>query len=155
MGVSTDGQICYGVKFEEGYEFPWDNEAYNTDIENWWRVISGYKPSVEIYDSEGEYIGGQEPAESIINAYYRERREFDKMHFLPLTLVNYCGGDCPMYILAINRTCLSSNRGDPVWFKPEELTVTDEERAALLVFCETHGLEFEGEPEWYLSSYWG
>ena len=24
MGVSTDGQICFGISFGEDFEFPWD-----------------------------------------------------------------------------------------------------------------------------------
>ncbi|KKM61996.1 hypothetical protein LCGC14_1526060, partial [marine sediment metagenome] len=28
MGVSTNGQICYGIMFDEDTEFPWDEDKY-------------------------------------------------------------------------------------------------------------------------------
>jgi hypothetical protein len=62
MGVSTDGQIGYGVVFEEGYKFPWDKYP-SGDIEDWWtEEVLGFKHSFEIYDIDGGYIGGQEPS---------------------------------------------------------------------------------------------
>ena len=154
MGQSTDGQICYGVMFEEDYEFPWDDEKYDGDIEDWWRDLCGYKPTNEIY-SNGGYVGGVKPPESVFQAYYEERRVFDKAHPIPFELVNYCSGDYPMYILAITRTCLSNSRGTPEAFNPESLTITEDEKSNLLDFCAKHGLSFEGEPSWWLSSYWG
>lgn len=35
MGISTDGEICYGIIFEDGYEFPWDID-HEGDPEMWW-----------------------------------------------------------------------------------------------------------------------
>jgi len=34
MSVSTDGQICYGVKVPEGTEFAWDDHVGGHD--GWW-----------------------------------------------------------------------------------------------------------------------
>ena len=50
MGISTDGQICFGVLFEEGYEFPWDCEEYAYDIYIWWDKIaeSGSLPAIPV-----------------------------------------------------------------------------------------------------------
>ena len=31
MGLSTDGEISFGIVFDEGFEFPWDE--YDYDIE--------------------------------------------------------------------------------------------------------------------------
>lgn len=154
MGVSTDGQICYGVKFEEGYEFPWDID-HDGDIEEWWLAVKGFKPSVEVYDSDGEYINGIEPEESVINNYYQEKRDFVKANPRPVEEVNYCSGNCPMYILAIPSSCKSNSRGYPESFKPEELAVTDEEKSGLAAFIEEYELEPESEPGWWLSSYYG
>lgn len=155
MGVSTDGQICFGVVCEEGTEFPWDEKPWDGDIDEWWRMeVCKYHPEVEIYDESGHYIDGKEPSQSVIEDYFSAQRAFDKEHPLPVELVNYCSEDCPMYILAVSPTVMNCRRGYPLSFKPESLTVATFDVAALLQFCETYGIE-HGEPGWWLSSYWG
>jgi hypothetical protein len=37
MGISTDGSVCYGILFDEGFEFPWDDEENEGYIEDWWK----------------------------------------------------------------------------------------------------------------------
>src|SRR5437868_783086 len=44
MSVSTDGQIGYGVIFEDGCEFPWGD----SDPEQWWRNECGFKSSFPV-----------------------------------------------------------------------------------------------------------
>jgi len=39
MGVSTDAQISFGVMFPEGYEFPWEKDEYDWDINTWWKIL--------------------------------------------------------------------------------------------------------------------
>lgn len=34
MTTSTNAELCFGIEFDEGYEFPWDEEW--EDIEDWW-----------------------------------------------------------------------------------------------------------------------
>jgi len=63
MGQSTDGQICYGVKFEEDFEFPWDDDPY-LDEDDWW-------------------LEGASEAE-----IDEHRRDWLKAHPLPFELVN-------------------------------------------------------------------
>ena len=153
MGVSTNGQICYGITFDAGYEFPWDLDDYQGDIEEWWLCkIHGYKPSFEIYDAKGNYINGKTPPEEEINRYFAEKHEFAKTRPLPVELINYCSGDYPMYALAVPGTVVTALRGDPTEFEPAALMVDAEKLAALMRFCAAHGLE--GEPRWLLTSYW-
>jgi len=55
MGVSTDGQICYGICVDE-IELPWD-ESYDGDIESWWTFeVLGFKHSFELFTEEGDWI---------------------------------------------------------------------------------------------------
>lgn len=158
MGVSTDGQICYGILFEDGYEFPWDEDG---DIEDWWNDIHGmkdWKPTVEIYNSEGNYLNGIKPSKEAIDAYYDERRAFKEslsIPPLPVEMVNVCSGDYPTYILAVPSSSKSASRGYPQEFDPQLLKVSEDELQALLGFCDKYELEYDGEPKWYLSSYWG
>ena len=150
MGVSTNGQICFGVLLDENVELPWDKDN-DGDFEAWWMCIQGYQPPFEIYDETGNYINGARPPEE----YYTHRHAFEKAHPLPFTLVNYCSGDDPMYILAIVSSEKGASRGYPESFNPVDLNVDQDEIDKLVQFCTDYGIEYDGEPGWWLSSYWG
>lgn len=155
MGVSTNGQICYGVAFDEGHEFPWSGE-HDGDIDAWWLYgVHGFKHSFVLFDAFGKYLNGREPSREECSRYFAESREFVAAHPLPVALVNYCSGDCPMYALAVPRTILTARRGYPTEFDPAALTISDAEREALLKFCAEHGIDLPQEPAWLLTSYWG
>jgi hypothetical protein len=156
MGQSTNGQICFGIMFEEGFEFPWtSDEDGEGDIESWWIYqVHGFKHDIELYDEAGNHIDGKEPSKEDLEKYYGPQQAFEKAHPLPIELVNYCSGDYPMYILAVPRTVKINHRGNAVAFNPGELVVTQEERALLIDFCGQHGIEMPNEPKWYLSSVW-
>lgn len=152
MGVSTDGQICFGIMFEEDFEFPWGDE----EEDQWWTYkVNGYKPPFELYDEAGQYLGGKRPPQDVMDRYYEALHEFEAAHPMPFKLVNYCSYDYPMYILAVPESFIKNSRGFPKAIEPSALTVTTEARDALLKFCGDHGIKFEGEPRWYLSSLWG
>lgn len=154
VGVSTDGEICYGIKYEEGYEFPW--YEVDLDIEDWWIYeVHGFKHSVEIYDEHGEYINGTIPPVEQIHAYFNERDNFKKEHPLPVELVNYCSEEYPEYILAVPSSLKTASRGYPVEINPSGLVVSEEEKAALVAFCNQYAPGGEDGPKWWLSSYWG
>ena len=156
MGVSTDGEISYGILLGENEdgELPWDTFE---DIEEWWLMdVMKFKPSVELYDSDGGYIGGVRPDAAIISAYYDEKFAFKKANPIPVELTNACSGDYPVWILGLAGKGMVANRGYPVVFDPTALTVTNEEKTMLLDFCTTHGIDIGDEqPKWYLSSYYG
>lgn len=155
MGVSTNGQICYGVAFEDGYEFPWDKE-HEGEIDSWWLyVVHGFKHSFEIFDSAGRYLNGREPSRKEVSRYFKESRDFADAHPLPVELVNYCSSESPMYALAVPCTVLTARRGYPAEFDPAALTVADDGSEALLKFCADHGIELPAKPKWLLTSYWG
>lgn len=155
MGVSTNGQICYGVAFDEDYEFPW-NKEHDGDIDAWWLYgVLGFKHSFELFDAAGNYLNGREPSREESSRYFAESREFVASRPLPVELLNYCSGDCPMYALAVPGTVLTARRGYPAEFDPAALTVTDDGREALRKFCIDYGIELPQEPTWLLTSYWG
>ena len=157
MTTSTDGQICFGLMFEEDTEFPWDDTERWDDIDDWWlSYVLKWLPPFELYDEDGEYIGGVKPPEEKIEQYHREKIAFElKAPPLPVQLVNYCSAQYPSYILAVPSTCRSASRGYPEAFHPSDLKVNPEEIDALLEFCREYGIEIDSEPTWYLSSYWG
>lgn len=151
MGVSTDGRICFGLLFDEGYEFPWDESEMG--IEEWWRDQYDWKPSLTIYDDDGNRLPNV--TEEQVRTYYQEFRDWDAAHPLPVKMINYCSGDYAMYILAIPSTVKSASRGEPVVLSPDlDFVIKPEERQAFLDFIQTHEIEAEALPAWYLSSYW-
>lgn len=153
MGVSTDGQICFGIVFEEGTEFPWEG-----DIEDWWlREVKKFRNTRELYNEDGGYLNGVVPTEDEIGDYYQERREFMKNNPCPVSLVNYCSGDYPTYILAVPSSVKVCSRGFPTKLRVEDFVVTEKQIQSLKDFCSEHGLQVgpDEEPAWWLSSYWG
>ncbi len=157
MGVSTDGQMCFGVPEEEtDGDFPWREPPYNGDIDDWWLFgIHGFRHSVELFDDAGEWLPGKEADQVQQNRYYAEKREFiDTIPPLPVSFVNACSGDVPEYILIVPETERSARRGYPVVFRPEELVVPEAALKTFLEFLAAYGIT-HSEPQWYLSSYWG
>jgi hypothetical protein len=159
MVQSTNGEISFGIMFEEGYEFPWDAEEWDGDVKDWWiRSVCGYTDPFDMYDENGNYIDGIEPKGSREHEYWDSYSKFSKEHPIPVELVNYCRGDCEMYILAVPGSAKTANRGFPVVFSPSDLTVTPEQASALIDLCEKYCNSDDApkfEPRWYLSSYWG
>ncbi len=145
MSISTDGQLCYGVAFEEDYEFPWDED----ELGEWWRKVNDC-PIESPYNESGVYKSG------VTNAgdYFIQRDKWDIDNPLPITLVNCCSGDCPMWILAVPGSFLHCSRGYPLAFNLGQLSVNGAEVQRLLDFCK----RFSIKPislNWLLSSYWG
>lgn len=157
MSVSTDGQICYGILFDEDYEFPWSTDEYeDSDISYWWRDMNGYINPIESPYTEDGYKPGYTSGDPRVNEYYEHSYKWLESNPLPVELVNYQSGECPAYILAIPSTVKTANRGNPIAFSPGiELVVSGQDRQALIDFCTKYGLEINAPPSWYLSSYWG
>ena len=157
MGVSTDGQLCFGILFEEGYSFPWYDDEYEGDLEKkYWRSLKGFVNPVECpYDENHNYKPGisgfNDPR---VDAYLDAAINWDKNNPIPITLVNYCSGDVPMYIIATKN--ISASRGYPGVIDPNFLNIDyEEEKKKIFDFLSACGIETTEEPKWYLSSYWG
>lgn len=156
MGVSTNGQISYGILFEEGFEFPWDCEQFDGDIEDWWKSANGYQnPEFDPYDERGDYKPGVTKDDPRIAAYHGHAREWLQANPVPVELVNCCSADCPIYILSLPEFGATANRGYPQAFHPTLLVERPEHAQQLVDFCAKYGIETSDEPKWWLSSYWG
>ena len=140
MSTSTDGQICFGIKFEDEHEFPWGGE----ELDEWWREVNGCSIECPNEDDSGDVWGD----------YFDARNKWDKENLIPVAEVNYQSGDCPAYILAVPSSVQTALRGDPTEFDPEELITTTDEFIAFVEFFRRFGTEVP-YPSWYLSSYWG
>ena len=153
MGVSTDGQLSYGVVFEEGFDFPWDGQEFEGDEEEWWKAVNGYtNPNPCPYTDAGEYKPGMNLDSPEVGPYHDHSSAWLKNHPFPVQIVNYCSADYGVYLLAVKH--FSCNRGYPVEIKRSFLDVADEDRKKLRGFLEKYGIEAD-EPKWWLTSYWG
>lgn len=151
MSTSTDGHLSFGILFEEGFEFPWDTEDYENDIEVWWRDIKGFVNPVDCpFDEDGNFKPGYNHENS--RQYYQEISKWHRANPVPVELVNYCSGDYPMFILAAKTE--TANRGYPVEIPPEFFTDAEEAYQRLMAFVEEFNIAYESEPKWYLSSCW-
>ena len=159
MGVSTNGQICYGFMFEEGYEFPWDtdvSEHDEGDIEAWWRGVNNYKnPLFYPFTVDGDYKPDVNKDDPRISEYFTHQGEWMIKNPVPVEEVNYCSGDCPMYILAIPSTVITNRRGTPLVISAMSFLVPEKERIAIIKFMEKYNIVYDNGPDWFLSSYWG
>lgn len=155
MGVSTDGQICYGVMFDEDFEFPWLCEEFSGDEDEWWLVASGYKYDGPELFKDGWYIEGLNQDSPEVRAYFASRATWREAHPMPVRTVNYCSYEYPMYIIATPSSFKRALRGYAEKFAPSELVPNSDEVEALIKFCREYlGIE-DAQPEWYLSSLWG
>lgn len=158
MGISTDGQICFGIKFEEDFEFPWTNldSDKDMDIEIWWRNINGFENLFKLWNDEGtEYEGGERPPEIDITLYYDHKRNWIEKNPIPLIEVNYCSGDCKMIILAIPESFRYASRGYAKEITGLNLSFNTNWSSILTEFCSKYNIEKGSSANWYLSSYWG
>ena len=150
MSTSTDAILCYGVEYEEDYEFPWGSD----DAEDWYYYkILGFNHSVEIYTPEGGYIGGIRPSDKVINKYYAEYAAFKEKRALPFRVVWHCSAEYPMYILAQPNSVLTASRGYPVEVDMN-VDVSGDVNTRFVAFLQKYNLDIH-PCKWIMASYWG
>jgi hypothetical protein len=152
MGVTTNGQLCFGIVLPEETELPW--EDHEDGFEAWWRAENGFTND-DIWGEDGERRPGITGKD--IDAFFERERAFDAVHPAPVEIVNYCSGEYPMVIIAARGTVKTARRGHPVKIiAVDMMTVNLHAADDLREFVETYFPEHLGPgPEWYLSSYWG
>ena len=158
MGVSTDGQISFGISFDEDFEFPWNEDKYEGDIQEWWLDVTGFKPKWYPYTPDGDYKDGADSEDPRIGQYHDEKSQWLAENPLPVEEIIHCSYDYPMYIIAALHTYKNANRGYPISFEPSELKVDEDRKKDLIDFCEEY-LDLseveDKEPKWWLSSLMG
>ena len=116
--------------------------------------VSFLIPSFCPYTEDGDYKKGLDRNSPEINIYHEEQCQWHKENPLPVELIHHCSGDYMMFFLAVRSSFFEANRGYPVSFDPKNLTVTDEEVHALIIFCKTYRIKDHEQPKWWLSSMW-
>lgn len=155
MGQSTDAILCFGIAFEEEFEFPWSEEE-DSDHESWWLKVNGYScPLFNPFTEEGDFKPGIDREDPRIGEFFGHKRNWLRDHPFPVDVVHHCSGDYPMYILAVLGTEIYAHRGYPQSVDPEDFVIPEGGRETLLGFCEKYGIATVGGPKWWLCSYWG
>ena len=143
MSVSRDAILCYGFPILD------DNSV---DFEGLWELETGFKPSREIFNKDGSYIGGEEPPEAYREQYYNERTFWRESHPLPFEVVYHCCDENTMYILALPDSELRASRGDLVKVRLADGTRWTKEVALIRQFCTKYKVKI-GELDWWLCCY--
>ena len=125
MSINTDAYLSFGVAYPMEYEFPWAKERYEQDLEEWYYAEVDPDPTP----------GSASPSGSHIDAYYKRKRAWKKVHPMPVRAVDYCSASQPGFILAVPSTEIWAYRGypSPVERLPEP---TPEEVERLLAFLQ-------------------
>ena len=155
MTTSTNGVISFGVVCKEDTEFPWEEDPWEEDLEDWWRGVNGFKALHEPYTPEGEYAEGWSGDDPRLKEMWEQQRKWDEQNPIPVELENYCSDSYPMYAFVVPSVGYKCFRGYPEKLDQRQLTVTVKQQEDLLKFLQTYNIPYEDEPTWLLTSYWG
>ena len=156
MGVSTDGQLSFGIMFDEGFQFPWtdpDDEEGDGGLAAWWRRVNNMpEPAFYPYTEDGKYKQGVLVNDPRIDEYFLHRSDWLKANPIPIDLVEHCSISHQMYIISVPGLRFTASRGFPLEIAPEQLQVTCAQRQLPIIFCEKWGIDMPDQPKWWLSS---
>ncbi len=126
---------------------PWDKDGFSCE-KDWWRHIKGYKPSFEIFDERGEWLGGVKPSEEVIDRFCAERRQWFEQNPLPFDTIKLGSDKFDCTALEVPNSGHIASQFEPWDFDPTKLVVTPDAVSALKQFCKEHGID--QEPRWHL-----
>lgn len=158
MSTSTDAILFFGYQWEYGVP-PFCSEDGDeiidpNDWETYWAAAHGINPPKEEYPSDRT---DQSPAAGTIRAVYAEY--WDKKRALAevakCRIDTHCCCEEPMPYLAIKESRIVASRGFPEEVTPGRIIAPKEWHDQLRQFAEKINLKLEGEPKWWLVSYWG
>jgi hypothetical protein len=149
MGSDARASICFGVQLDPCEEYPW-----GYDMDKWWlEDVCKYTPPFEIFDKDGDFLGGVRPLEHRITEYYQAIHTFKEAHPIPIDIVSHAGGDDSEEIIAVKGSEIWTSWDSPTEV-PSTLTVKDEDIKIFKDFCKKY-LNEDVEPKWLLSAYYG
>ena len=157
MGISSDGQLNYGICFDEEFGFPWNINDDEDDIELWWENVLGFKHTLPSpFDENGNWKKGVEDRKAFYE-WNGERDDFMKANPIPIEMHMHCSYDYPMYIMTLPKTGFYNSRGDATEIKLHELNNFHSEIAIATIkeFCKKYEIESEFKFSWWLTSLYG
>lgn len=155
MGISTDGIIAFGWIFEDGFEFPWDFEPWDSDEESWWMDVNEYQPLYSPFTDDGNYAEGFSRGDSRISKEYDNQFKWKMDNPLPVEVLNYCSYEYPLYALVLPETIIRCSRGYPEKLPMTLKTPTPLQIEELNSFVQKYNIEVDSEPSYHLMSFFG
>lgn len=137
---------------------PWDAvSGPMSGLSNWWQTVKNC-PLECPYDGDSRtgYKAGYSEGDPRVNEYWAAMREWEKENPMPFSIKQHGSCEEPDDFIAVTGVGVS---GD--WNSPEPVDMHNIEDGVrerginLKAFCEEQGIKFEGNPAWWLLSYYG
>lgn len=116
--MSFEALLVFGIPLVEGTDLPWredpDDPAEDDEVKDWWVKETGFEPTVQVWTADGNYLDGFDDDSPEIEQYFVELRAHLKKNPLPVEVVEHCGSEHPMYVLAPPGVVIRANPGDLV-----------------------------------------
>lgn len=155
MGSCSDATICFGIAFEEGYEFPWDSMEFDNDLEDWWLSVNNYEPPFQLWqEDENGVFQYVEENRHRSSEYYQHQRDWLKEHPLPVE-EHRCGSyECYNTVLAVPNTTVDGDWEYPTEFNPKDLVISPTDLRPFEEFIDKYVPDAK-EPKWLLFGFYG
>lgn len=156
MGSDPSATLCFGYAFfGEEETFPWSDGDVEYDIDDWWMEVNGYvNPFPCPYDTYGMLLPNIQKEDE--EAYWNHRREWRNANPVPVHVVTCYSSDYPCgYVLTTREVEFRSPDGGPDKLDEAIFSRAYEASQVLKDFCEKYGVETDGDPAWYLTSFYG
>lgn len=139
MGSSPYGRLSFGVAFEEDFEFPWsDFDKYDDDITDWWLEVTGYVQPLEL---------------TCFESIYDSKKKWLELNPIPVGLVKRGYHDSSSYIIAT--LTMGVEWDETVTITPDLFNNVEQDTKVITDFLNKYNIEYEGKPNWLLSSFYG
>lgn len=135
MGTSTDAILIYGVLLSDFEEQPYNALPFSEGDDDEFAATLARLAGARMYPEKGCWDDRRAAVEAC-----------------PLTLVQHCSYDFPMWVLGLRDFHKVSRRGYPETFQNLDL-VPMRDFKVLREWCERYSIKFE--PQWVLCSMWG
>lgn len=149
MGYSAIAYIGYGIEYGESAKLPW-GKYWNLD--DWWLKESGYKPTNNPFDEDGEWRKdlANDERELLAHAMHDEEQAWKAAHLCPIEL--FICGSADAYSTVV---CVPGSVTKQCWENSQpidirNLTVHPDLLVAFNEFCEKY--ELQGPCLWRLGA---
>lgn len=168
--MSITARLSYGIIFDNDFAFPWRNTPktpwrnvkalWNDNGNNlwsWWTRLQGFSPSLEVWDTDGNYIQGLQESEIkkreklFISEYKAWENSIGAIPDLPIDIISCAHWGSVIMVISDDKLSYESQKhGEPNRIYPIDLELQEDYRKTLVEFCEKYQIE-HAKPNWYLS----
>lgn len=159
MGNRATAYLGFGAEVGDGdaHDPPWVGGTCEGDIEEWWRLETGFDTHRELspFDASGEWRVPEAERDAAAERYFAAQAAHDAAHPLPVEIYQSGTDEGHSVVVCVPGTVASWDWD--VEFVAVSRFVTDPEpqkRAAYDEFCRVYIPELD-DPEWLGGAFWG